>query len=96
MVKRRWFTRPGAGTFLLISFSLWGAVSLRWITEFIEQQHPLTWAISLILLIFGAAMGLEPLLTRGSSLRAHIYLAVQMILVFVGSLFFYEIGRAHV
>ena len=91
MVKRRWFTRPGAGTFLLISFSLWGAVSLRWITEFIEQQHPLTWAISLILLIFGAAMGLEPLLTRGSSLRAHIYLAVQMILVFVGSLFFYEL-----
>jgi len=91
MVKRRWFTRPGAGTFLLISFSLWGAVSLRWITEFIEQQHPLTWAISLILLIFGAAMGLEPLLTRGSPLRAHIYLAVQMILVFVGSLFFYEL-----
>ena len=91
MVQQRWFTRPGAGTFLLISFCLWGAVSLRWITEFIEQQHPLTWAISLILLIFGAAMGLEPLLTRGSSLRAHIYLAVQMILVFVGSLFFYEL-----
>lgn len=91
MLQQRWFTRPGAGTFLLISFCLWGAVSLRWITEFIEQQHPLTWAISLILLIFGAAMGLEPLLTRGSSLRAHLYLAVQMILVFVGSLFFYEL-----
>ncbi len=91
MVKQRWLTRPGSGTFLLISFCLWGAVSLRWITEFIEQQHPLTWAISLILLIFGLAMGLEPLLTRGSSLRAHVYLAVQMLLVFVGSLFFYEL-----
>ncbi len=91
MMKQRWFTRPGAGTFLLISFCLWGAVSLRWITEFVEQQHPLTWAISLILLIFGALMGLEPLLTRGSSLRAHVYLAVQTILVFLGSLFFYEL-----
>ena len=76
---------------MLISFCLWGAVSLRWITEFIEQQHPLTWAISLILLIFGAAMGLEPLLTRGSSVRAHIYLAMQTALVFAGSLFYFEL-----
>lgn len=91
MVKLRWFTRPGAGTFLLISYCLWGAVSLRWITEFIEQQHPLTWAISLILLIFGVAMGLEPIFTRRSTAGAHIYLASQTILVFVGSLFYFEL-----
>ncbi|WP_420630964.1 sensor histidine kinase [Candidatus Leptofilum sp.] len=91
MMKQRWFTRPGAGTFLLISYCLWGAVSLRWITEFIEHQHPLTWAISLILLIFGVAIGLEPLLTNRSTVWAHIYLASQMMLVFVGSLFFFEL-----
>jgi len=90
-MKKLWSNRPGAAIFLIISTCLWGAVSLRWITEFIEQHHPLTWAITLILLVFGLAMGLEPLLTHDSTLRAHLYLVVQMGLVFLASLFYFEL-----
>jgi signal transduction histidine kinase len=90
-MKESWKQRPGAGIFLLISYGLWAAVSLRWITEFIEQGHPLTWAITLILLLYGLLLGLEPLLTSGSVLRAHLYLALQTSLIFLASLLFYEL-----
>ena len=90
-MKEQWLRRPGAGIFLLISYCLWAAVTLRWITVFVEQGHPLTWAISGILLLYGLLMGLEPLLTRDSTLRAHLYLAFQTALVFVASLFHYEL-----
>jgi signal transduction histidine kinase len=70
---------------------LWAAVSLRWITEFREQGHPLTWAISLILLLYGVLLVAEPLLTGGSKMRAHIYLAIQTGLVFLASIFYYEL-----
>ena len=36
-------------------------------------------------------MGLEPLLTRDSKMRAHLYLAVQTGLVFLASLFYFEL-----
>lgn len=90
-MKELWLHRPGAGLFLLISYCLWAAVTLRWITEFVEQGHPLTWAISAILILYGVLMGLEPLLTRDSKLRAHLYLAIQTGLVFLASLFYFEL-----
>lgn len=90
-MKESWKQRPGAGLFLLISYGLWAAVSLRWITEFIESGHPLTWAISVILLIYGLLLGLEPLLTGGSTLRAHLYLALQTTLIFLASLLYFEL-----
>ena len=90
-MKESWKQRPGGGLFLFISYCLWAAVSLRWITEFIEFGHPYTWAISLILLLYGLLLGLEPLLTGGSTLRAHLYLALQTTLIFLASLLFYEL-----
>lgn len=56
-------TRPRYRFFLLVSYLLWGAVTLRWIMEYIEQDHPLTWLIIVILLLYGGLIGLEPLLT---------------------------------
>ena len=90
-MSESWKQRPGAAYFLLISTCIWAAVSLRWISEFIEQGHPLTWTISLILLLYGLLLGLEPLLTRGSILRAHLYLAFQTSLIFLASLLHYEL-----
>jgi len=90
-MKELWSRRTGAGLFLLISYCLWAAVSLRWIMEFVEQGHPLTWVISGILLLYGLLMGLEPLLTGNSSRRAHLYLTVQTGLVFLASLLYVEL-----
>lgn len=90
-MKQVWLRRPGAVLFLLISYGLWGAVTLRWITVFVEQRHPYTWAISSVLLLFGLLMGLEPLLTRGSAGRVHVYLVFQTGIIFLASLFHYEL-----
>jgi signal transduction histidine kinase len=90
-MKELWLRRPGAGIFLLISYCLWAAVSLRWITVFVEQELPGTLAIVGILLLYGILLGLEPLLTRESTVRAHLYLTVQTILVFLASLFHFEL-----
>jgi len=91
MMKELWAQRTGAGLFLLISYALWAAVSLRWISEFLEENHPLTWAITLILLLYGLLLGLEPLLTAGSRTRAYFYLGAQTILVFAASLLYFEL-----
>ena len=90
-MKEFWSQRPGAGLFLIISYCLWAAVSLRWITEFREQGHPLTWLVSAILLLYGLLLGLEPLLTGGSAARAHLYLALQTALIFLASLLYFEL-----
>jgi signal transduction histidine kinase len=90
-MSESWKQRPGATYFLLISYGIWAAVSLRWISEFVEQGHPLTWAISLILLLYGLLLGMEPLLTGVSMLRAHLYLAFQTSLIFLASLLYYEL-----
>ena len=83
--------RPGARLFLLISYLLWAAVALRWVIEFMEQGHPLTWLITLILLLYALLLGLEPWLTSGSAWRAHAYLALQTALVFGASLLYFEL-----
>jgi signal transduction histidine kinase len=90
-MKDLWQRRPGAPVFLLISYCLWAAVTLRWITVFIETDHPLTWVIGGIMLVYGLLLGLEPLLTRGLTWRVHLYLAIQTILVFIASLFHFEL-----
>ncbi len=55
--------------FLAISYALWASVTLRWIMEFIEQEHPLTTLVSAILLSYGLLLGLEPLFTYQYPLR---------------------------
>lgn len=90
MDKNNYF-RPRTRMFLIVSYFLWGATTLRWIMEYIEQDHPLIWLISALLLLYGVLMGLEPFLTYGASMRAHLYLAFQTTLVLVASLFYYEL-----
>ncbi len=84
-------SRPRYRSLILVSYLIWGAVSLRWISEYIEQGHPLTWLISVMLLLYGVLLGVEPWVTAGSRLRAHLYLTIQTSLVFIASLFFYEL-----
>ncbi len=90
-MKELWLKRSGALYFLPISYCIWGAVTLRWITEFIEEQHPLTWAISIILIIFGILIGIEPIITTRSRVATHFYLFFQMGLIFLGSIFHFEL-----
>lgn len=91
MIKEFWSRRPSALLFLVISYCVWASVALRWITVFVEVRHPLTWLVSGILLLFAALIGLEPLLTGGKPLRAYFYLAFQAGLIFVASLFHFEL-----
>lgn len=91
-LRSRWgAARQAPLLFLLVSYLLWGAVTLRWVGEFIEQRHPLTPLISFMLVLFGVLLGLEPLLTGGRTWRAHMYLLFQAALVFTASLFYFEL-----
>jgi signal transduction histidine kinase len=83
--------RPRSLLFLVVSVLIWGSVSLRWITEFIEQNHPMLPLITVVLASFGILMMLEPLLTGGPTWRAHLYLGFQAALVFAASLLYYEL-----
>ena len=80
-----------ASTFILIGFVIWLAVSLRWILEFIEQSHPYLWLLSTNLAVYGILLGLQPVITKGSPIRAHIYLSVQTALIIGAMLLFYEL-----
>lgn len=84
-------SRPYYRFFILVCYLMWAAVTLRWITEYIEQGHPLTWLISLMLALYGVLLGVEPRLTHDSPLRAHLYLAFQTALVITASIFHYEL-----
>ncbi|MFN2196131.1 MAG: sensor histidine kinase, partial [Anaerolineales bacterium] len=77
--------------FLVVSYLIWAAVTLRWVGEYIEQRHPLTPLITAMLVLFGILLGLEPLITRGVLWWAHLYLLFQTALVLVASLFYYEL-----
>jgi signal transduction histidine kinase len=90
-VKEIYQGRPQALLFLGISYALWASVSLRWITEFIEHKHPWTPLIIGILLLYGLAMGIEPLFTHNSQSRGHIYIVLQLSLTISAMLFFYEL-----
>lgn len=83
--------RPQARLFLIVSYALWAAVTIRWITEFREAQHPLTWLVTAILALFGVLVGLEPWITSGPAWRAHVYLALQTGLVLTAILFYFQL-----
>lgn len=83
--------RPQVLLFLGISYALWASVTLRWVTEFMENDHPQTPLIVAILLLFGLLMGLEPLLTGQSPWRGHLYLLLQLALITAALLLFFEL-----
>lgn len=83
--------RPRKLLFLFVSYAIWASVTIRWITEYIEQQHPLIIPVSAMLILFGLLLGLEPWITRGSDLRSHLYLIFQTSLVFIASLFYFQL-----
>ena len=78
-------------TFVIVSFSIWIAVSIRWIIVFIEHSHPYTWMLSIILVIYGVLLGIFPFVTKGSPLKAHIYFGIQSFLTIGAMLLFYEL-----
>jgi signal transduction histidine kinase len=78
-------------TFVIVSFTIWIAVSIRWIIIFIERSHPYLWLLSTILVVYGILLGLFPLTTKGSSLKAHLYFVVQSVLIMGAMLLFYDL-----
>ncbi len=83
--------RSQAGLFLVISYLLWASVTIRWITELVEAQHPQILLISAMLLLYGLLLGLEPWITKNSPWRSHAYLGVQTLLAFSAIYFYYQL-----
>ncbi len=90
-IKNAYIHRRHTLLFLMISYALWASVTLRWIMEFIEQAHPLTALVSGILLGYGLLLGVEPLITHQSAWRGHIYLLIQLVLIIVALLLYFEL-----
>jgi len=84
-------SRPYPSTFVIVSFAIWIAVSIRWIIVFIEHAHPYLWLLSAILVIYGILLGIFPLITKGSPLKAHLYCGFQSFLTIGAMLLFYEL-----
>ena len=80
-----------ASSFLVVSFAIWIAVSLRWILEFIEQRHPYIWLLSAMLAAYGILLGFQFFILKGSPIRAHIYLGIQTVLIIGAMLLYYEL-----
>jgi signal transduction histidine kinase len=78
-------------SFIIVSFAIWIAVSLRWMLEFIEQSHPYLWLLSAILALYGILLGLQPVITKGSPLKVHIYLGLQSALIIGAMLLYFEL-----
>ena len=78
-------------SFIVVSFVIWVAVSLRWILEFIEQAHPYLWLLSAILAAYGLLLGFQPRITKGTPVRAHLYLGLQTALIIAAMLLYYEL-----
>jgi len=78
-------------TFVIVSFAIWIAVSIRWIIIFLEHSHPYLWLLSTILVVYGILLGLFPRIAKGSSLKAHLYFVVQSVLIIGAMLLFYEL-----
>ena len=78
-------------TFIIVSFAIWIAVSIRWIIIFIEHSHPYLWLLSTILVIYGILLGLFPFISKGSSLIAHLYFGIQTALTIGAMLLFHEL-----
>jgi len=78
-------------TFVIVSFTIWIAVSIRWVIIFIEHSHPYLWLLSTILVVYGILLGLFPLFLEGSSLKVHLYFVVQSVLIMGAMLLFYDL-----
>jgi signal transduction histidine kinase len=91
MVFKRLQTKTKRRTFLLISTILWLAVSSRWVLEFVETGHNLTVPLSIMLLTYGILLVMESLFFRDNPFRTNIYLIFQTCLVFIATLFHYEL-----
>ena len=78
-------------TFVVVSFAIWFAVSIRWIIIFIEHSHPYLLLLSAILVIYGILMGIFPLIIKGSPFKAHLYFGIQSFLTIGAMLLFYEL-----
>jgi signal transduction histidine kinase len=91
MISMQKLRSSPALSFIIVSFVIWIAVSLRWILEFIEQSHPYLWLLSVILAVYGILLGFQPFTTKGSPLRAHIYLAIQTALIIGAMLLYFEL-----
>lgn len=90
-ISQAYLRRPQALLFLGISYALWASVTLRWVMEFMENEHPATPLIAGLLLLFGFLMGLEPLLTVQAPARGHVYLLFQLALIVAAMLMFMEL-----
>ncbi|MCP4417980.1 MAG: hypothetical protein GY805_15265, partial [Chloroflexi bacterium] len=90
-VKNAYIHRRHTLLFLAISYALWASVTLRWIMEFLEQEHPLTVLVSGILLFYGLLLGLEPLFTYKSPRWGHVYLLIQLALIITALLLYFEL-----
>ena len=90
-IKNAYGRRRPSLIFLLISYALWAAVTLRWIMVFRQTNHPSTTLVSSLLLLYGVLLAVEPLITYQSALRSHLYLIIQLILVAVALLFHFEL-----
>ena len=90
-IKEAYARRQQSVIFFAISYALWASVSLRWILEFIEQDHALTLVVSGLLLLYGLLLGIEPLLTYQSPLRGHLYLLIQLVLTIAALLLYIEL-----
>jgi signal transduction histidine kinase len=91
MISMQKLRSSPALSFIIVSFVIWIAVSLRWILEFIEQSHPYLWLLSAILALYGLLLGFQSLITRDSPLRAHIYLGLQTALIIGAMLLYFEL-----
>jgi signal transduction histidine kinase len=78
-------------TFVVVSFAIWIAVSIRWIIIFIEHSHPYLLLLSTILVVYGILLGIFPLITKGSPFKAHLYFGIQSFLTIGAMLLFYEL-----
>ena len=90
-IKETYARRQQAVIFFGISYALWASVSLRWILEFIEQDHASTLVVSGLLALYGMLLGLEPLLTDQSPHRGHLYLLIQLALTIAALLLYIEL-----
>jgi signal transduction histidine kinase len=76
--------------FGVVNGLLWGSVSLRWVLEFIENNHPQTNLLSILLLLFGGLMFFKES-RAGQLLNTHLFLTVQTLLVFGASLLYFDL-----
>jgi signal transduction histidine kinase len=71
--------------------ALWLSVSIRWVQEFIEQNHRLTVPLSILLLVYAILLVMEFVFVSENSVWTHLYLLVQSCLVFTATLFYFEL-----